>query len=148
MSPARAFDEPGHPRRRPPRRVGDLLPEAARALGLEEQLRWARAVAAWDAVVAERVPAAAGGSAPVRSATATGPSSSRPWSRLSDRSCASAPTSSSRRSRPPPVAWPPCDCGWWWAGVSSGGHGPHSQAAPSIGPGAVRRHAGAPPTVL
>ena len=66
MSPARAFDEPGHPRRRPPRRVGDLLPEAARALGLEEQLRWARAAAAWDAVVAERVPAAAGGSAPVR----------------------------------------------------------------------------------
>ena len=48
------------------RRVGDLLPEAARALGLEEQLRWARAVAAWEPVVAERVPAAAGGSRPVR----------------------------------------------------------------------------------
>jgi hypothetical protein len=46
--------------------VGDLLPDAARALGLEEQLRWVRAAAAWDAVLADRLPAAAGGSAPVR----------------------------------------------------------------------------------
>ncbi len=66
MSPARSFDDPRLPSRRPVRRVGDLLPEAARALGLAEQLRWALAGAAWDAVVAERVPGAAGGSRPVR----------------------------------------------------------------------------------
>jgi hypothetical protein len=66
VSPARRFDDPARPARRPPRRVGDLLPDAARALGLEEQLRWVRAAAAWDAVVAERVPAAAGGSTPIR----------------------------------------------------------------------------------
>lgn len=66
MSPARSFDDPRLPSRRPVRRVGDLLPEAARELGLAEQLRWALAGAAWDAVVAERVPGAAGGSRPVR----------------------------------------------------------------------------------
>ncbi len=66
MSPARPFDDQRLPRRRPAQRVGDLLPEAARALGLEEQLRWARAVAAWDRLVDARVPAAAGGSRPVR----------------------------------------------------------------------------------
>ncbi len=66
VSPARRFDDPRVPNRRPVRRVGDLLPEAARELGLEEQLRWARAIAAWDRVVAERVPAAAGGSRPAR----------------------------------------------------------------------------------
>jgi hypothetical protein len=47
-------------RRRRPDRVGDLLPEAARRLGLEHQLRLARAIATWDAIIAERVPAAAG----------------------------------------------------------------------------------------
>jgi hypothetical protein len=47
-------------RRRRPDRIGDLLPEAARALGLEEELRLARAIATWDALVAERVPPAAG----------------------------------------------------------------------------------------
>jgi predicted nucleic acid-binding Zn ribbon protein len=41
-------------------RIGDLLPEAARRLGLEEELRLARATAAWEAILAERVPAAAG----------------------------------------------------------------------------------------
>ena len=66
MSPARSFDDQRVPRRRPVRRVGDLLPEAARALGLEEQLRWARATLAWDRLVEARVPAAAGGSRPVR----------------------------------------------------------------------------------
>jgi predicted nucleic acid-binding Zn ribbon protein len=40
--------------------VGDLLPEAARALGLEKELRLARAVTTWDALVAERVPPAVG----------------------------------------------------------------------------------------
>ena len=48
------------PRKRPMRRIGDLIPEAARALGLEEELRLARAIATFEAIVAERVPAAAG----------------------------------------------------------------------------------------
>ena len=47
-------------RRRRPERLGDLLPEAARRLGLEGELRLARAAATWDALVAERVPPAAG----------------------------------------------------------------------------------------
>ncbi len=47
-------------RRGRPDRVGDLLPEAARRLGLEAELRLARAIATWDALVAERVPPAAG----------------------------------------------------------------------------------------
>lgn len=66
MSPARPFDDPRLPSRRPVRRVGDLLPDAARELGLTEQLRWALAGAAWDAVVADQVPGAVGGSRPVR----------------------------------------------------------------------------------
>ena len=54
-------DDPDAPsRRRRPDRVGDLLPEAARRLGLEDQLALARAMATWDALVAERVPPAAG----------------------------------------------------------------------------------------
>jgi hypothetical protein len=47
-------------RRRPMSRVGDLIPDAARALGLEDELRLARAIATFEAIVAERVPAAAG----------------------------------------------------------------------------------------
>jgi predicted nucleic acid-binding Zn ribbon protein len=47
-------------RRRRPSRVGDLLPEAARQLGLEEELRLARAIATWDALVTERVIPAVG----------------------------------------------------------------------------------------
>ncbi len=47
-------------RRRRPDRVGDLLPAAARALGLEDELRLARATATWDALIAERVPPAVG----------------------------------------------------------------------------------------
>ncbi|MFH1475773.1 MAG: DUF721 domain-containing protein [Chloroflexota bacterium] len=66
MSPARSFDDPRLPSRRPVRRVGDLLPDAARELGLAEQLRWALAGTAWDGVVAARVPEAAGGSRPIR----------------------------------------------------------------------------------
>ena len=42
------------------RRIGDLIPDAARALGLEEELRLARAIATFEALVAERVPAAVG----------------------------------------------------------------------------------------
>lgn len=49
-------------RRRPMRRLGDLLPEAASALGLEEPLRTGRAMAAWQRLVEERVPAAAASS--------------------------------------------------------------------------------------
>ena len=66
MTPARRFDDPRVPARRAVRRVGDLLPDAARGLGLEEQLRWARAAVAWDRVIAERLPGAVGGSRPVR----------------------------------------------------------------------------------
>jgi hypothetical protein len=41
-------------------RLGDLLPDAARGLGLEDELRLSRAMATFEALVAERVPAAAG----------------------------------------------------------------------------------------
>ncbi len=41
-------------------RIGDLIPEAARHLGLEEELRSARAMTTFGAIVAERAPAAAG----------------------------------------------------------------------------------------
>jgi predicted nucleic acid-binding Zn ribbon protein len=47
-------------RRRRPDRIGDLLPEAARQLGLETELRLARATTTWDALIAERVPPAVG----------------------------------------------------------------------------------------
>jgi hypothetical protein len=48
------------------RRIGELIPDAARALGLEDELRLARAIATFEAIVAERVPAAAGGCRVVR----------------------------------------------------------------------------------
>jgi hypothetical protein len=48
------------------RRIGDLIPEAARALGLEDELRLSRAIATFEAIVAERVPAAAGSCRVVR----------------------------------------------------------------------------------
>lgn len=41
-------------------RIGELIPEAARHLGLEEELRLARAITTFGAIVAERVPAASG----------------------------------------------------------------------------------------
>ena len=41
-------------------RIGDLLPDAARGLGLEDELRLSRAMATFERIVAERVPAAAG----------------------------------------------------------------------------------------
>jgi hypothetical protein len=47
-------------RRRPMTRLGDLLPDAARGLGLEDELRLSRAMATFEAIVAERVPPAAG----------------------------------------------------------------------------------------
>lgn len=48
------------------RRIGELIPEAARALGLDDELRLARAIATFGSVVAERVPAAAGACRVVR----------------------------------------------------------------------------------
>jgi Dna[CI] antecedent, DciA len=53
-------------RRRPMHRIGELIPDAARALGLEDELRLARAIATFEAIVAERVPAAAGACRVVR----------------------------------------------------------------------------------
>ena len=53
-------------RRRPMVRLGDLIPDAARALGLEDELRLSRAFATFEALVAERVPAAAGACRVVR----------------------------------------------------------------------------------
>ena len=47
-------------RRRPMTRIGELMPAAARALGLEDELRLSRVIATFEAIVAERVPAAAG----------------------------------------------------------------------------------------
>jgi hypothetical protein len=41
-------------------RISDLLPETARRLGLEEELRRARASATWSSIVTELVPEAAG----------------------------------------------------------------------------------------
>ena len=41
-------------------RLGDLIPDAARALGLEDELRLSKAMATFESIVAERVPAAAG----------------------------------------------------------------------------------------
>ncbi|MEA2606742.1 MAG: Dna[CI] antecedent, DciA [Chloroflexota bacterium] len=48
------------PRKRPMVRLGELIPDTARALGLEDELRLSRAIATFEALVAERVPAAAG----------------------------------------------------------------------------------------
>jgi hypothetical protein len=53
-------------RRRAMVRLGELMPDAARALGLEEELRLSRAMATFEALVAERVPAAAGACRVVR----------------------------------------------------------------------------------
>jgi len=47
-------------RRGPMSRIGDLIPDAAARLGLADELRRARTVATFDAIVAERVPAAHG----------------------------------------------------------------------------------------
>jgi hypothetical protein len=41
-------------------RIGDLIPEAARRLGLDEELRSARAMTTFAAIVEEHAPAAAG----------------------------------------------------------------------------------------
>ena len=44
------------------RRLSELLPEAAEALGIEADLQRARIATAWERTVAERVPAASGAS--------------------------------------------------------------------------------------
>jgi hypothetical protein len=44
------------------RRVGDILPAVASELGIDRELRVARQFAAWQRIVAERVPAAGGSS--------------------------------------------------------------------------------------
>lgn len=47
-------------RRRRPSRVGDLLPRLASEIGIEQELRQARQMAAWERLVEELVPAAQG----------------------------------------------------------------------------------------
>jgi hypothetical protein len=47
-------------------RLGELMPDAARALGLEDELRLSRAMATFEVLVAERIPAAAGACRVVR----------------------------------------------------------------------------------
>lgn len=59
-------DEAERRRRRPMSRIGDLIPAAAAHLGLEDELRRARLVATFDALVAERAPAAHGACRAVR----------------------------------------------------------------------------------
>jgi predicted nucleic acid-binding Zn ribbon protein len=49
-------------RRRPMKRVGDVLPDVAAQLGIDRELKSGRQMAAWQRIVAERVPAAAGSS--------------------------------------------------------------------------------------
>lgn len=50
------------PRKRSIHRIGDLLPGLASQLGLDEELRAARAMSSWRRVVEEQVPAASGAS--------------------------------------------------------------------------------------
>jgi hypothetical protein len=54
------------PRRAPMRRIGDLMPAAAAGLGLQDELRKARFVATFDAIVAELAPAAHGACRAIR----------------------------------------------------------------------------------
>jgi predicted nucleic acid-binding Zn ribbon protein len=55
---SRPPDDESAPRRM--QRLSDLLPETARQYGLEEQLDQARLAGAWEEILSERVPAAAG----------------------------------------------------------------------------------------
>ena len=54
------MDEDAPRRRRPMSRIGSLIPQAAAHLGLADELRRARLLATFDAIVAERAPAAHG----------------------------------------------------------------------------------------
>ena len=49
-------------RKRPARRIGELLPASAQQLGLEQELEEARAISSWQRIVAEHVPVATGAS--------------------------------------------------------------------------------------
>jgi len=53
-------------RRRPMQRIGELIPNAAAHLGLADELRRARAIATFDAIVAEHAPAAHGACRAIR----------------------------------------------------------------------------------
>ena len=57
---SRDRDDDAPRRRRPMARIGSLIPDAAARLGLADELRKARLVATFDAIVAERAPAAHG----------------------------------------------------------------------------------------
>lgn len=46
--------------RRPMRRLGDLLPEVASSLGIQDELQRSRQMAAWQRLAAELVPGGAG----------------------------------------------------------------------------------------
>jgi hypothetical protein len=46
--------------RRPMRRVGDMLPKIAADIGIENELRMARQMTAWERLVEEHLPAARG----------------------------------------------------------------------------------------
>jgi hypothetical protein len=59
-------DEDQPRRRRPMSRIGDLMPVAAAHLGLQDELRRARLLATFEAIVAELAPAAHGACRAVR----------------------------------------------------------------------------------
>jgi hypothetical protein len=48
--------------KRQPVRVGDVLPKIAAEVGIENELRFARQMAAWERIVEEHLPAARGAS--------------------------------------------------------------------------------------
>lgn len=48
--------------KRQPTRVGDMLPKLAAEIGIDEQLRLARQMSAWERLVEEHLPAARGAS--------------------------------------------------------------------------------------
>ena len=54
------MDEDAPRQRRPMSRIGTLIPDAAARLGLADELRRARLLSTFDAIVAERAPAAHG----------------------------------------------------------------------------------------
>ena len=56
----RQVEQPGRSRQRPMQRLGDLLPDAARRLGLDDELQLATAMRAWQRILDEHVPAAVG----------------------------------------------------------------------------------------
>ncbi len=55
-------DDRGQNRRRRPRRVGDMLGDLARQMGIQDELLLARRMAAWERLVEELLPATHGSS--------------------------------------------------------------------------------------